>query len=159
MNRVPRYFLHWPRVYLYSKSWFYIIQTEKRIYIYVNITNSIKDMFNYIQLIWYSFEINKVLFNILDFPTLINAMTDNSNFGYNEIIVKVPWSSNQSAFTVYQRTMHKFHKGLYWYITCPYKWQGEYYGLSCTWQLYCIGGERSIIHFIHRVWLSSTCSL
>ena len=57
-----------------------------------------------------SFEINKVLFNILDIPALINAMTmdsrvyylqihrcqnsDNSNFGYNEIIVKVPWTSN-----------------------------------------------------------------
>ena len=49
-----------------------------------------------------SFEINKVLFNILDIPTPIIAMTmdprvyylqthrcqnsDNSNFGYNEII-------------------------------------------------------------------------
>ena len=57
-----------------------------------------------------SFETDKVLFNILDFPTLIIAMTmdprvyylqthrcqnsDNSNFGYNEIIVKVPWISN-----------------------------------------------------------------
>ena len=57
-----------------------------------------------------SFEINKVLFNILDFPAFINAMTmdsrvyylqtyrcqnsDNSNFGYNKIIVKVPWTSN-----------------------------------------------------------------
>ena len=52
-----------------------------------------------------SFEINRVPFNILDIPALINAMTmdsrvyylqthrcqnsDNSNFGYNEIIVKV----------------------------------------------------------------------
>ena len=57
-----------------------------------------------------SFEINKVLFNILDFPTLINPMkmdprvyylqthrcqnSDNLNFGYNEIIVTVPWTSN-----------------------------------------------------------------
>ena len=57
-----------------------------------------------------SFEINKVLFNILDFQTFINAMTmdprvyylqthrcqnwNNLNFGYNKIIVKVPWSSN-----------------------------------------------------------------
>ena len=57
-----------------------------------------------------SFEINKVIFNILDFPTLIIAMTmdpreyylqthisqnsDNLNFGYNKIIVKVPWTSN-----------------------------------------------------------------
>ena len=57
-----------------------------------------------------SFEINKVLLKILDFPALINAMTmdsqvyylqthrcqnsDNSNFGYNEIIVKVHWTSN-----------------------------------------------------------------
>ena len=57
-----------------------------------------------------SFEINKVPFNILDFPTLTIAMTmdprvyylqthrcqnsDNSNIGYNEIIVKVPWTSN-----------------------------------------------------------------
>ena len=57
-----------------------------------------------------SFEINKVLLNILDFPTLIIAMTmdprvyylqthrcqnsDNSNFVYNKIIVKVPWTSN-----------------------------------------------------------------
>ena len=59
----------------------------------------------YINMILNSFEINKVLFNILDFPTLIIAMTmdpreyylqthrcqksDNSKFGYNEIIVTV----------------------------------------------------------------------
>ena len=57
-----------------------------------------------------SFDNNKVLFNILDFPTHIIAMTmdpqvyylqtqrcqnsDNSNFGHNEIIVKVPWTLN-----------------------------------------------------------------
>ena len=59
-------------------------------------------------MIFNSFEINKVLSNILDFPTLIIAMTmdprvyylqthrcqnsDNSNVGYNKIIVKVPWT-------------------------------------------------------------------
>ena len=58
-----------------------------------------------------SFEMYKVLLNILGFPTtLIITMTmdprvyylqthrcqnsDNSNFGYNELIVKVPWTSN-----------------------------------------------------------------
>ena len=49
-------------------------------YVFVNITNSIKDMFNGLQLysinmILNSFEINKVLFDILDFPTLIISMT------------------------------------------------------------------------------------
>ena len=79
----------------------------KRIYIIVNITNSIKDIYS-MNMILNSFEINKVLFNIFQLSSNANDQwipgilftahrcqnSDNSNFGYNEIIVKVPWTSN-----------------------------------------------------------------